>query len=232
MRRVSCVAGLAAFSFAGSAWAQSAWPNYPNNAAIAVSSGGNVGLGTANPNQKLHVNGMVKLEGSSPLEFNTGNEGGGIGAVMAFDTATSVFSIQAIHQGVAYLPVTLNPYGGNVGIGTANPQYRLAVNGVIGAKDVIVTNALWSDYVFHPGYRLQPLSEVSAYINDHGHLPEIPSEAEVKEKGVNVGEMQAKLLAKVEELTLHLIQQDKDNRELRNRLTELENRLAGNEPVR
>ena len=232
MRRAECMVGLAAIALAGNAWPQAAWPGYPNNAAIAVSSSGNVGIGTASPNQKLHINGMVKLEGSSPLEFNTANEAGGVGAVMAFDPAINVFYIQSIHQGVAYLPITLNPNGGNVGIGTANPQYRLSVNGVIGAKDVIVTNTGWSDYVFHPGYRLQPLSEVREYIQEHHHLPGIPSEAEVKEKGVNVGEMQSKLLAKVEELTLHLIQQEKDNRELRNRLTELENRLAGNAPVR
>ena len=114
-----------------------------------------------------------------------------------------------------------------MGIGTAQPQYKLAVNGTIGAKEVIVTNIGWPDYVFRPGYRLRPLSEVGAYIQAHRHLPGIPSEAEVKEKGVSLGEMQAKLLAKVEELTLHMIQQDKENRELRERLARLETRAAG-----
>ena len=52
---------------------------------------------------------MVKLEGGSPIEFNTGNEGGGIGAVMLFDTASNVFKLQAIHQGFAYLPVSSTP---------------------------------------------------------------------------------------------------------------------------
>ncbi len=70
---------------------------------------------------------------------------------------------------------------GNVGIGTIKPQYLLSVNGTIGAKDVIVTNSGWSDYVFRPGYRLRPLSEVGAYIRAHHHLPDIPSEAEVKD---------------------------------------------------
>ena len=92
---------------------------------------------------------------------------------------------------------------------TTNPQYKLAVNGNIGAQDIIVTNTGWSDYVFRPGYRLRPLSEVSQYIQTNGHLPDIPTEAEVKEKGVSLGDMQAKLLAKVEELTLHMIHQER-----------------------
>jgi hypothetical protein len=113
-------------------------------------------------------------------------------------------------------------HNGRLGIGTSNPQYKLSVNGTIGTKEVIVTNAGWSDYVFQPGYRLRPLSEVHAYIQGHHHLPGIPSEREVREKGVSVGEMQAKLLAKIEELTLHLIEQEKANQELRERVARLE----------
>jgi len=120
---------------------------------------------------------------------------------------------------------------GNVGIGTANPQYLLSVNGTIGAKDVTVTSTGWSDYVFDPAYRLQPLTEVRDYIQANHHLPNIPSEAEVKEKGVSVGEMQAKLLAKIEELTLHMIRQEDENRQLRERLARLEDHTTRATPA-
>ncbi len=119
-----------------------------------------------------------------------------------------------------------------------NPQSKLAVNGNITAKDVMVTNTGWSDYVFQPGYRLPPLREVGAFIQANHHLPGIPSEAEVKAKGVSLGDMQAKLLAKVEELTLHMIQADErnnrldeQNRELRDRLARLEQGAAGATPA-
>ena len=123
---------------------------------------------------------------------------------------------------------------GNVGIGTTNPQSKLAVNGNITAKDVMVTNTGWSDYVFQPGYRLKPLREIGAFIQANRHLPDIPTEAEVMEKGVSLGEMQAKLLAKIEELTLHMIQADDrssrlemQNQELRDRMARLEKSSAG-----
>jgi hypothetical protein len=110
--------------------------------------------------------------------------------------------------------------------------------GPFGAEEFIVTNTGWSDYVFQPGYRLRPLSEVGAYIQANHHPPDIPSEVEVKEKGVSVGEMQSKLLAKVEELTLHMIQADErnnrleeQNRELRDRIPRLEKGAASVTPT-
>jgi hypothetical protein len=112
---------------------------------------------------------------------------------------------------------------GNVGIGTTNPgTNKLAVNGTIRAKEVIVETAGWSDYVFADDYELKSLAEVEQHIKEHKHLPGIPSSEEVAEKGVGVGEMQAKLLAKIEELTLHIIAQEKRIEEQSARIVTLE----------
>jgi hypothetical protein len=97
---------------------------------------------------------------------------------------------------------------GNVGIGTTNPTQKLSVNGTVRAKEVIVDSG-WSDFVFDKSYKLKALSETEAFIKAEKHLPNIPSAQEVAEHGVSVGEMQAKLLAKIEELTLHVIEQNK-----------------------
>lgn len=96
-----------------------------------------------------------------------------------------------------------------IGIGTNNPQYKLDVNGTIRAKEIKVETG-WADFVFAPDYNLPTLGEVELHIEAHKHLPGIPTEAEVKKNGVNLGEMNVKLLQKVEELTLYMIQQNKE----------------------
>ncbi|MCB0810418.1 MAG: hypothetical protein KDB96_14165, partial [Flavobacteriales bacterium] len=79
----------------------------------------------------------------------------------------------------------------------------------ITAKEVEVTLAGFPDYVFEPDYDLMTLEEVEAYIKKNGHLPNVPSAREVEENGLGLGEMNKILLEKVEELTLHLIEQQK-----------------------
>jgi hypothetical protein len=100
---------------------------------------------------------------------------------------------------------------GNLGIGTKSPAERLSVNGKIRAHEIKVETANWPDYVFAKDYQLPSLLETEQHIKDKGHLPGIPSAEEVKSKGIDLGEMNAKLLQKIEELTLHLIASEKRN---------------------
>jgi hypothetical protein len=85
----------------------------------------------------------------------------------------------------------------------------LKVNGMVYANEVKVTLDRWQDIVFDKDYRLMPLTELSAFVTANKHLPEIPSEKEVLEKGIDIGEMNALLLKKIEELTLYVIEQQK-----------------------
>ncbi|WP_299249079.1 hypothetical protein [uncultured Aquimarina sp.] len=98
---------------------------------------------------------------------------------------------------------------GNVGIGTTSPDAKLAVNGNIHTKEVKVDLIGWADYVFKEDYNLPTLQQVEDHIATKGHLINIPSAAEVAENGIHLGEMNAKLLEKIEELTLYTIQQQK-----------------------
>lgn len=105
---------------------------------------------------------------------------------------------------------------GFVGIGTSNPDEMLTVKGKIHAREVIIDlNGPLADFVFSPNYSLMPLHKVEAFVKTNKHLPEIPSAAEVKEKGLSMGEMQNKLLQKIEELTLYVIEQQKQIEELK-----------------
>ena len=116
---------------------------------------------------------------------------------------------------------------GTIGIGTTNPTllatYKLAVNGAIVAKAMDINGTVpASDYVFEKDYKLRSLSETESYVTEHKHLPEVPSAAEFKTNGYNVGTMDDILLRKVEELTLYLIDMQKQNEALKAKVEKLE----------
>jgi hypothetical protein len=218
-------------------------------------SGGNVGIGTNIPRQALHVRGRIFLEGTEGstvmenyfhwrghnLIFGTeaGTYAHNIVAIKPGGASEgSLFSVFEMYnaQGIGQntLKIQLNSdgnsffNGGNVGIGTTNPQNKLDVNGTIRAKEVKVETG-WADFVFTPTYKLRPLSEVEQFIKTNGHLPEIPKADEVQQDGVNLGEMQTKLLQKVEELTLYVIELKKENVEQSKENAELKQKLANYE---
>ena len=118
--------------------------------------------------------------------------------------------------------MTLLP-NGNFGIGTINPTYPLAVNGVIRCKEVRVeTN--WADYVFDEKYKLPSLESVSSFIKENKHLQGIPAASDIKKNGLAVGEVQTKMMEKIEELSLYIIDLNTIIHDLTSRIKQLENK--------
>ncbi len=111
---------------------------------------------------------------------------------------------------------------GSMGIGTSSVgSFKLAVEGKIGAREIVVQTGAWADFVFENNYKLMPLNELEKSIKANKHLPGIPTEKEVLANGVSLGEMQAKLLQKVEELTLYVIDLKKENDQLKKQMDQL-----------
>lgn len=102
-----------------------------------------------------------------------------------------------------------------IGVGTMNPTKALEVNGTIRSKEVIVEITNWSDFVFDNNYNLMSLKDTESFIKQNGHLPNVPSASEVEKEGIELGEMNAILLQKIEELTLYVIELEKQIDELK-----------------
>lgn len=103
---------------------------------------------------------------------------------------------------------------GHVGIGTLDATHRLNVKGTIRAEEIIVETG-WADFVFKKDYQLPTLEEVKKHIEENKHLPGIPSEKEIKENGIGLSEITTKMMQKIEELTLYVIQQNKEIEDLK-----------------
>ncbi len=110
-----------------------------------------------------------------------------------------------------YNPKMIVHSNGNIGIGTMNPQAKLAVEGNILAQQIKVkTDISVPDYVFEPDYNLKSLEEIERYVKEHKHLPEIPSATQIQKDGLDLAKMNLLLLKKVEEMTLQLIQMNNE----------------------
>jgi hypothetical protein len=142
------------------------------------------------------------IRGNSSGSFILANEGNGD---IKFETG-NIYTTTKIQMRIDNI--------GNVGIGTGSTALpvgdKLSVNGVIHTKEVRVDLLGWPDFVFKKEYQLPSLQEVEKQINDKGHLANIPSAEEAEKNGILLGEMNKKLLQKVEELTLYIIQMNKE----------------------
>jgi len=198
------------------------------NEAIRVTENGNVGIGATLPGSTLQINGVTSMRtntttdgyisinpGSSTCQgyINWWKPGGIRVGYMGYTDGSTANNLALTLEASANFIVN----GGNVLIGKTSEQpgadYKLDIGGSARA-DKIVVNTTGADFVFDKQYVLPKLSDVKAYVDKNQHLPEIPSAKEMQTNGVELGEMNKKLLQKVEELTLYAIKQQKRIEEL------------------
>ena len=191
---------------------------------LAIDSTGKLGLGTTNPRSLLDLSTsggstITDEKGKKLALFNDGNRFYGLG----FSQGTLQFHASSLLNGAPAMVLTS---AGNVGIGTTSPQSALAVNGTITSKVMITTQTGWADFVFKNDYNLPSLTDVENYIKVNGHLPAVPSETEILTNGNNLGQTDAILLQKIEELTLYMIELKKENQKLSNDLQALTKKVS------
>jgi hypothetical protein len=208
------------------------WNGTQMVSSVVYENNGNVGIGTTNPQSRLEINnGDLTLNAANTdagdLIF-TKSDGTQLGRIW---TQTAGMSGLFLSSGDNAADIFINENGdvtmglsqasnllvnGNVGIGKANPTEKLEVNGTVVAKRIHTTNNNnWPDYVFANDYSLMPLPVLKTYLKTNKHLPGVNSESEVREKGLDLGENQAVLLQKIEELTLYIIQLNEEVEKLK-----------------
>ncbi len=169
---------------------------------MSILTNGYVGIGTTSPTEKLEVVGNIKADRMVKIDGH-----GSVASLQIMDNSNSN-TVNVLFRGdggKSYIK------SGKLGIGTTNPTEELEVAGTIYSREVKVEVAAGTgpDYVFEPDYDLRSLEETAAYIKSNKHLPEIPSAKEMEANGIQLGEMNMLLLKKIEELTLHTIEQQK-----------------------
>lgn len=214
-----------------------------NKTIMSLTNNRQVGIGLNHPNATLHVKnfnntqldahleGFTLLDGnqaslllgaetSAPygewgIEYNTGAEGLNFWKPSGATTGFGNYYLFIKNNGK--VSIGLDPTDPN----TFNGNYRLYVDkGILTerVKVALKNTADWADYVFDKDYKLMPLNKVEAYVAEHHHLPGVPSAEEVQKEGIDVATMDAKLLEKIEELTLYVIELEKKYNALKEEL--------------
>lgn len=186
-----------------------------------LSLNGNIGIGTLTPGHKLQIdNGNLLIRGTNNFSANNdqailyiGDDKNYIKSVRGKGMVLGTYCWNSPY----YVDVININHCGNVGIGTANPgNCKLAVEGTIGAREVRVLTGPFPDFVFADGYKLLTLNEIEMFIKQNKHLPDIPSALDIETSGgVPLGEMQLKLLQKIEEQMLYIIDLQKQIDEMK-----------------
>ncbi|HZP59197.1 MAG TPA: hypothetical protein VFB27_02655 [Opitutaceae bacterium] len=190
-------------------------------------NGGKIGIGITSPTQLLHLystaNTQETIESTGAANYVGLNLKSGA-LTWQLGNNSNVTNHPLIFQDGTHTNMSLLD-NGNVGIGTISPVYPLDVAGSVHATSFVSSTTTYADFVFKPDYKLAPLSQVEAAIKQDGHLPGIPSEEEAKVHGIDLAQMQVKLLQKIEELTLHQIEQQKELSAQQSQLANQQRRL-------
>ncbi|MBP9078873.1 MAG: SprB repeat-containing protein [Flavobacteriales bacterium] len=202
---------------------------------LSISKEGKVGIGTTQPNAKLHVEGdLLVRTGPSDIVTSYRPDKGETGTVLWARNAQAAWGLSIDSYGKGHIlgdwndphPDMTFAYDkvgiGNVTMGESD-LYKLYVEGGIIGRDLKVTAMNFPDYVFAPSYSLMSLDELENFIASEKHLPGIPSAHEIKEAGgFEVGDMSTRLLKLAEEQSLYILQLNKEVEALKVRITDLE----------
>lgn len=184
-----------------------------------INKTGKIAIGnTTTPQAKLHV----LADSNENADLLLQGTGASSNAEIMFQNANNKISVSSSGK-MTMNASSFSLTGGNVGIGCgSNRNYILAVSGGIISDKVSIKNIEdWPDYVFEDSYEVMSIDELEQYIESNSHLPSVPSRAEVLENGIDVAEMNAILLEKIEELTLYVIELQKQMDKQQNEINKL-----------